>query len=138
MPIKSAASPTVRKRTRPKCSRCWKRPRTWVQKTPTNFWKNTNDTSSPPEGNAAIHHYTLRPPRYQDLKLYGVPYSMSVLVRPHFGNQKHRTSLCKSTEVLPQKYGTFMQRSPMFLFSRNVFVKREQSQACLSYAERRK
>ena len=45
---------------------------------------------------------------------------MSVLVRPHFGNQKHRTSLCKSTEVLPQKYGTFMQRSPMFLYFRNV------------------
>ena len=28
--------------------------------------------------------------------------------------QKHRTSLGKSTEVLPQKYGGFMQRSPMF------------------------
>ena len=28
--------------------------------------------------------------------------------------QKHRTSLGKSTEVLPQKYGCFMQRSPMF------------------------
>ena len=45
---------------------------------------------------------------------------MSVLVRPHFGNQKHRTSLCKSTEVLPQKYGAFMQRSPMFLFFRSL------------------
>ena len=32
--------------------------------------------------------------------------------------QKHRTSLGKSTEVLPQKYGGFMQRSPMFLFFR--------------------
>ena len=31
--------------------------------------------------------------------------------------QKHRTSLGKSTEVLPQKYGGFMQRSPMFLIS---------------------
>ena len=28
--------------------------------------------------------------------------------------QKHRTSLGKSTEVLPQKYGCFMQISPMF------------------------
>ena len=45
--------------------------------------------------------------------------------------QKHRTSLGKSTEVLPQKYGGFMQRSPMFLISEmgnvhdnkdNVFV----------------
>ena len=30
---------------------------------------------------------------------------------------KHRTSLGKSTDVLPQKYGCFHQRSPMFLFS---------------------
>ena len=37
-----------------------------------------------------------------------------------FGNQKHRTSLKESTEVLPQKYGGFMQRSPMFLFFRRM------------------
>ena len=30
---------------------------------------------------------------------------------------KHRTSLGKSTDVLPQKYGCFHRRSPMFLFS---------------------
>ena len=35
--------------------------------------------------------------------------------RPLSGNQKHRTSLGKSTEVLHRKYGGFMQRSPMFL-----------------------
>ena len=32
----------------------------------------------------------------------------------------HRTSLGKSTEVLHQKYGGFMQRSPMFLFFRRM------------------
>ena len=41
-----------------------------------------------------------------------------------FGNQKHRTSLGKSTEVLPQKYGCFMQRSPMFWNSRPPSVRR--------------
>ena len=30
---------------------------------------------------------------------------------------KHRTSLIESTDVLPQKYRCFYQRSPMFLFS---------------------
>ena len=30
---------------------------------------------------------------------------------------KHRTSLGKSTDVLPQNYGCFHRRSPMFLFS---------------------
>ena len=30
---------------------------------------------------------------------------------------KHRTSLIDSTDVLPQKYRCFYQRSPMFLFS---------------------
>ena len=45
---------------------------------------------------------------------------------------KHRTSLGKSTDVLPQKYGCFHQRSPMFLYSRKEvpqferFVKRAQ------------
>ena len=39
-----------------------------------------------------------------------------------FGNQKHRTSLKESTEVLPQKYGGFMQRSPMFLFFRSLHI----------------
>ena len=34
---------------------------------------------------------------------------------------KHRTSLGKSTDVLPQKYGCFHRRSPMFLFSRKGF-----------------
>ena len=34
---------------------------------------------------------------------------------------KHRTSLSKSTDVLPQKYGCFHQRSPMFLFSESSF-----------------
>ena len=31
-----------------------------------------------------------------------------------FGNQKHRTSLIESADVLSRKYGTLMQRSPMF------------------------
>ena len=45
---------------------------------------------------------------------------------------KHRTSLGKSTDVLPQKYGCFHRRSPMFLFSEKDmsqferFVKRAQ------------
>ena len=30
------------------------------------------------------------------------------------GNQKHRTSLIESADVLSRKYGTLMQRSPMF------------------------
>ena len=30
---------------------------------------------------------------------------------------KHRTSLGKSTDVLPQNYGCFHRKSPMFLFS---------------------
>ena len=37
--------------------------------------------------------------------------------------EKHRTSWGKSTEVLPQKYGGFIQRSPMFSISGNVSVK---------------
>ena len=44
----------------------------------------------------------------------------------------------KTSVVLGQNIRTFAQRSPMFSIFRNVFVKREQSQACLSYAERRK
>ena len=39
----------------------------------------------------------------------------ALLHRTHSGNQKHRTSLTQSTEVLPQKYGGLCQRSPMFL-----------------------
>ena len=34
--------------------------------------------------------------------------------------EKHRTSLSKSTEVLPRKYGGLYQRSPMFLFSERM------------------
>ena len=34
--------------------------------------------------------------------------------------EKHRTSLSKSTEVLPRKYGGLHQRSPMFLFSESI------------------
>ena len=33
------------------------------------------------------------------------------------GNQKHRTSLGKSTEVLPRKYGSLHQRRPVFSIS---------------------
>ena len=45
---------------------------------------------------------------------------------------KHRTSLGKSTDVLPQKYECLYRRSPMFLFSEKDmsqferFVKRAQ------------
>ena len=38
-------------------------------------------------------------------------------VRSPSGNQKHRTSLRKSSDVLPQKYGGLPQRSPMFSVS---------------------
>ena len=38
-------------------------------------------------------------------------------VRSPSGNQKHRTSLKKSSDVLPQKYGGLSQRSPMFSVS---------------------
>ena len=38
-------------------------------------------------------------------------------VRSPSGNQKHRTSLRKSSDVLPQKYGGLSQRSPMFSVS---------------------
>ena len=33
---------------------------------------------------------------------------------------KHRTSFGKNTDVLPQKYGCFQRKSPMFLFSERV------------------
>ena len=43
--------------------------------------------------------------------------------RPCFGNQKHRTSIEESSDVLLYKYGCLCQRRPVFCVSRSSLKK---------------